>query len=194
VGDLKASLLRAAGVLLTEGGPKALTVRGLAAAAGCSTMIVYSGFGGKEGVLDALYAEGFSHLSAALDAVPVTDDPVADLYQCAEVYRTFARDHRTYYAVMFDRAVPDFEPSDPSRAMALGALDALTVRVKRAIDLGAARPVDARMLAACLWAAMHGMVSLELAEVSPTDLEWSDLQLFMADTLLHGLAPGDRPA
>ena len=45
-------------------GPGALTVRRIAAAAGMSTMNVYSRFGGKDGVLDELFVDGFRRLGA----------------------------------------------------------------------------------------------------------------------------------
>ncbi|MEM9696441.1 MAG: TetR/AcrR family transcriptional regulator, partial [Myxococcota bacterium] len=60
-------LLAAASRLLAEYGPEALTVRRIAHAAGCSTMAIYSHFGGKNGVVDGLFQEGFRTLIEALD-------------------------------------------------------------------------------------------------------------------------------
>ena len=73
------ALLAAAHRLLAEDGPSALTVRRLAAAAGVSTMNVYSRFGGKDGVVEELFVDGFRRLSAQMAHAPVTDDPFADL-------------------------------------------------------------------------------------------------------------------
>ena len=56
------ALLAAAHDLLATEGPAALTVRRIAAAAGMSTMNVYSRFGGKDGVLDELFIDGFRRL------------------------------------------------------------------------------------------------------------------------------------
>ena len=55
-------ILEAASGLLSEEGASALSVRRIATAAGCSTMGLYSRFGGKDGVVDELYAEGFERL------------------------------------------------------------------------------------------------------------------------------------
>ncbi|HEY7626056.1 MAG TPA: helix-turn-helix domain-containing protein, partial [Ilumatobacteraceae bacterium] len=103
-----ATLLKAAGDLLRSEGPAALTVRGIAGRAGCSTMNVYSRFGGKDGVLDELYTDGSRRLGEAMDAAQDTDDAGGDLHRCSELYRRFAREHPTYYSLMFDRVVPEF--------------------------------------------------------------------------------------
>ena len=68
--DTSAALLAAAHRLLAEDGPEALTVRRIAGEAGMSTMNVYSRFGGKDGVIDELYADGYRRLVAAIDADP----------------------------------------------------------------------------------------------------------------------------
>ena len=55
-------ILHAAGELFLEGGLQALSVRAIAARAGLSTIGIYSHFDGKQGILDALYIEGFERL------------------------------------------------------------------------------------------------------------------------------------
>ena len=65
---VRRALLDAASRLLVEEGPQALSMRRVAAAAGCSTTVLYTLFGGKEGLADALYREGFARLTAAIQA------------------------------------------------------------------------------------------------------------------------------
>ena len=120
--DTRRALLDAAHDLLATEGPGSLTVRRIAAAAGMSTMNVYSRFGGKDGVLDELFTDGFRRLGEAMREDPDSDDPLADLYQCSRTYRRFARENPTYYSLMFDRVVPDFVPSDAAQAVAIGTL------------------------------------------------------------------------
>ena len=118
-------------------------MRRIAAAAGMSTMNVYSRFGGKDGVLDELFVDGFRRLAAEMEDSPSTDDPLADLRQCGACYRQFARENATYYSLMFDRVVPDFEPSAAAKATALATLGQVAGRVQRAMDAGLLRPGDA---------------------------------------------------
>ena len=85
--DTGAAILRAASDLLATEGPGALSVRRIATAAGCSTMGLYSRFGGKDGVVDELFAEGFEHLCTAMQSLPTTSDAVDDFRACALQYR-----------------------------------------------------------------------------------------------------------
>ncbi len=164
----RAALLAAASRLLAEEGPEALTVRRIAAEAGVSTMGVYSRFGGKDGVLDALFREGFERLLAELGEQPPGADPVADLAAACRAYRRFAVAHATHYALMFQGAVPGFEPTDESRAVALASYQVLVDRVRRGLAAGVFAPVaSAERLAYAVWATCHGAVTLELLGLLP---------------------------
>src|ERR1700741_3796419 len=59
---LRQGMLDAATRLLVEEGAAALTVRKVAEAVNCSTTLLYSLFGGKDGLSNALYLEGFARL------------------------------------------------------------------------------------------------------------------------------------
>ena len=89
------ALLKAADTLLASEGASALTVRRIATEAGMSTMNVYSRFGGKDGVVEHLFLQGFALLAEAMNEVPETDDPMLDLSICGAAYRRFALDHAT---------------------------------------------------------------------------------------------------
>ena len=184
-----AALLDAASALLAEEGPEALTVRRIAARAGCSTMLVYSRLGGKAGVVEALFIEGFERLTSVMQTVRTTGDPLADLRRCARAYRKFALDNPTYYAVMFEGAVPDFVWTPEAAAIAAGTLGVLAAKVQRAIDAGLLVAGPARDIAACLWAANHGCVSLERKQVGPPDIDWPKRYAQVGDAMLTGLAP-----
>jgi AcrR family transcriptional regulator len=187
--DTRQALLDAAHDLLAGEGPGALTVRRIATAAGMSTMNVYSRFGGKYGVLEELFTDGFRRLAEQMHAEPPSDDPLADLRRCSATYRRFAREHATYYSLMFDRAVPDFEPSDAARDVALGTLALLAERVRRAMDAGALAPGDAFEVATALWACQHGLASLEARTPPELDaFDWDAVAALTVDALLRGLA------
>jgi len=185
--ETRRALLAAAHDLLAGEGPGALSVRRIATAAGMSTMNVYSRFGGKDGVLDELFAEGFRRLSEAMAKTPSTDDTLTDLRECGLAYRRFANEHPTYYSLMFDRVAPDYEPSPAARAEALGALGRLEARVQRAMDAGAIRPGDAFAVATGLWACQHGLVSLESHNRHDAVFDWATVYPLTSDALVRGL-------
>jgi AcrR family transcriptional regulator len=160
---LRRALLDAASGLLLEEGPGALTMRRVAGAVGCSTTVLYTMFGGKEGLADALYREGFERLRRRLVAADGGLDPRARLGALADAYRANALAERGYYGVMFQQAIPRFQPSPGSLAVAGASLEVLTQAVGAAMAAGVLRPGDPRAVAEVLWAAVHGAVSLELA-------------------------------
>jgi AcrR family transcriptional regulator len=188
--DVGRTLLDAAGDVLATDGPSALTVRRIAAEAGVSTMNVYSRFGGKDGIVEHLWLEGFTRLADSTRSVAVTDDPIADLRACGESYRRFATRNRPYYAVMFDRVVPTFVPSEPARVHALGALELLADRCAKAMDLWRIPRADPLTTAAAVWAGLHGVVSLELKGVGPHSIDWDEVFRVTSDAVLAGLVAG----
>jgi AcrR family transcriptional regulator len=162
--DVRVALLDAAGELLHREGPGALTTRRLALEAGTTTQSIYTLFGGKEGVVRAMFREGYARLEARIRRVRVTDDPLADLRESGRAYRAAALASPHYYDVMFGRPVPEFTPDADDLAASAATRALLERSVQRCIDAGLL--VDgtrADHLARWLWAAVHGLVSLELA-------------------------------
>jgi AcrR family transcriptional regulator len=186
--DTREALLAAAHDLLATEGPGSLTVRRIAAAAGMSTMNVYSRFGGKDGVLDELFIDGFRRLGELMAEAPETDDPREDLRRCRHLYRRFARENSTYYSLMFDRVVPDFHPSERAEAVALDTLRQLQRQIERAMSAGAIRAGDSFAVATGLWALVHGLVSLEArTEGKLVDFDWDTIYDTTTEALVRGL-------
>ena len=162
--DTRTAILTAAIDILHQHGAGALTVRSVAAAAGCSTTGVYTYFGGKNGLVEAIFIDGFLRFGAALDAARAVAPGGNHVARLAHAYRTWALDNPTHYLVMFARTVPDFYPSLEALVTAHGTfqqlLDATTAEMQRLGDNG-----DPGEVAHHLWAAMHGYVSLEIADM-----------------------------
>jgi AcrR family transcriptional regulator len=152
------TLLDAALRLLEERGPGALRIRDLAEAAEQSTMGVYTHFGSKQGLLEQLYLHGFRRLEKQLSSVPSNGQGRHELPAFALAYRAFALDNEALYGLMFERATPDFVPSDASRLAGLATFQMLVTRVADA------RPdlTDAAADSHLIWATMHGLVTIEL--------------------------------
>ena len=152
------TLLEAALRLLEEHGPGGLRVRDLAAAADLSTMGVYTHFGSKQGLLEQLYLHGFHRLADRLDDVPSAGESRDELLAFALAYRAFALANQALYGLMFERATPDFVPSDDSRRAGLSTFEMLATRVARWHPDAAEPAAQAHLV----WATMHGLVTIEL--------------------------------
>jgi AcrR family transcriptional regulator len=185
------AILDAARELLAAEGQAALTVRRIASVAGGSTMNVYSRFGGKDGVVDALLIEGFEQLADVMRRVRTTDRPIADLERCARAYREFALSHRTHYELMFDGIVPGFAKSERAGETARAALGMLAGRVERAMAAGLLRAGDPLAVATLFWSACHGPVSLELKAVGPPHTDWAAVHRDLIGALIVGLGGPD---
>ncbi len=185
------SLLDAAHKLLAEIGPDALTVRRIATEAGMSTMNVYSRFGGKDGVIDELYADGYRRLIDAIDRVPSNDEIAVELVAVAHAYRSFAIENPTYYGIMLQSAVTGFQPSQASIDLAMGGLNSLVDRIRRGQESGQiiADDHDATECAAWLWATCHGMISLELDGMATDVLAWPSIFEHGISAAIAGLHP-----
>ena len=144
--------------LLEQRGPGALRIRDVAEAAQQSTMGVYTHFGSKQGLLEQLYLHGFRRLEERLNSVAPAGQGQQELLAFALAYRAFAVDNEALYGLMFERATPDFIPSDASRMAGLATFEMLVTRVA---DW---RPdvTDPAAAAHLVWATMHGLVSIEL--------------------------------
>src|SRR3954470_18365736 len=115
--------------LLEQRGPGALRIRDLAEAAEQSTMGVYTHFGSKQGLLEQLYLHGFRRLEDRLNSVASTGQGQEELLAFALAYRAFAVENEALYGLMFERAPPDFVPSDASRMAGLATFEMLVTRL-----------------------------------------------------------------
>lgn len=163
--DMAKRLVESALDILQREGAAALTVRNISQAAGCSTTGVYTHFGSKHGIVEAIYIDGFESFDVALAAAFQSDE----LRQSGHAYRAWALAHPTQYMVMFGRAVPDYEPSPAARGRSLASFFRL-VDALAAIAPGD----DVADRAYHFWATVHGYVMLELAGMGPHEPSAAD--------------------
>ncbi|GAA2035230.1 hypothetical protein GCM10009839_39870 [Catenulispora yoronensis] len=168
---LRASLLDVAARLLAAEGPAALTMRRIATEAGCSTMVLYKHFGSKDAIATALYLEGFARLKRHLDAVPRGDDPAEYLAALGRAYRENALREPNFYDVMHGPGIPGFTPAPETTAAAKQSLQVLHEAARWCIETGHFHPdSDPTEITDILWAAAHGIISLERAGHFPPTL------------------------
>lgn len=180
---LRETLLRAASEVLAQEGTAALTMRRVGQKAGCSTMVLYTMFGGKEGLVDALVLEGFQRLGEAITAVEASSEPRLYAVELCHAYRATALAYPTHYAAMFGKAIPDYEPSETTRATGQQTMRPLIGAIESCMAAGIMPPGDAADVATLVWAACHGLVSLELDGYVPG----GETARRMYDDLVHRL-------
>lgn len=169
----RAALLDAAGEMLVHGGHESISLRKLAAKVGTSTMAVYTAFGGKDGLIEALIEEGYSRLSVALAHVPRNKEPVLWLRNLGTGFRHFALENHAHYALMVCVSMPmsaterlqltDYAER-PVRAITRHpAYKVLLDAIQACIDEGSIPPeLTPVAVSEAFWATLHGLCSLEL--------------------------------
>jgi AcrR family transcriptional regulator len=168
------ALLDAAESLIGEGGLPALSVRALAARVGSSTRAVYSVFGSKHGLEQALVARAFRLLGAEVEALALTGDPRSDLIAAlTQAFRGFVRAHPDLFRLVFLPGATwgqGVSFGEDALAESNRAWEKLFVRIGRAQEAGVLGPSDPWEVALGLNALGTGLAVLELCQLMPDDI------------------------
>jgi AcrR family transcriptional regulator len=170
VGDPSERLVRATIKLLAEQGPSVIKARTVASASGLSTMAVYHHFGGIPELIRAVVDHGYQELERAFSQLPVTEDPISDLFTMALATRRIARENPHLYDLMFGlstratyRPVSDVRLSGRSPAFRTAYMHLIDA-CDRLVSSGRIAPAQPDVIAAALWSFVHGYITLELSE------------------------------
>jgi AcrR family transcriptional regulator len=135
----------AAWALVHEQGLAGLSMRDLGERVGLHASSIYQYFPSKLDIYDALFAHGHRQLHAALADLDREGDPESVFRAGSAIFTAFCTDDSVRYQLLFQRTIPDFEPSAASMALAsqsyqdmAGALSALGVVEPRDLDLWSA--------------------------------------------------------
>jgi len=192
-GRLRGELVSAASTLLeTISGEDALSLRAVARQAGVAPQSVYLHFADRRELMTAVYAVRFGELSAELSSAASAAQargPGARLVAICHAYCAYALRHPGRYRVLFGNAgAPGWEP-EAMPGLATWRFFRAAVRdcLDTAVDDGSADGT-----AVCIWAALHGLLTLRRDRPS---FPWPDLDMLI-DTVLaaHLHLPGPTAA
>lgn len=163
-GDLRDALLSAATDMLSETGPRGLSLREAARRAGVSTGAPYRHFKDKDELLTALATRGFLSLDAALRAVVEEHadrvPPLELLRRLGVAYVQFAAREPALFRLMFGEFAPRMDDSAVlGDAVRLAGSHLPRAAQAAQADLGEASTEDITLLA---WSVVHGLASLHL--------------------------------
>lgn len=155
---LRAELLAAANDILDRAGdPKAVTIRGVAAAVGVAPNAVYLHFADRNALLVALVEDRFAafaeHIRAAAESAG--DDPLERLRRGHEAYVSYALSHAGHYRLLFGD-----EAGEEALQYGLDAFELCVEGCRGIVDAGLVGDVDPWRLATAVWAFEHGYVEL----------------------------------
>ena len=156
--------------VISARGTEGVSLRDLAARAHTTTAAVYTLFGSRSALLQAVTDEAFARFAQYLDEVGPSADPRQDLLDLGLAYRRSAMADPHFYRVMFSSPGGSSEHSD---SLTEPTFDTLRRAVARVLPAADAERTELEALR--LWAMVHGLVSLELSGLLPgTEQERQD--------------------
>jgi len=108
-------ILDAAWAQVRASGLAALSLRDLARSVGMQPPSLYSYFGSKNAIYDAMYAQGAQQfVDEQRASMPTPDDPLEALKALVHFFVEFCAADFARYQLLFQRTIPGFEPSPES--------------------------------------------------------------------------------
>ncbi len=119
----RGAIVDAAWDLVHEEGLAALSLRDLASRAGITTPTVYAYFDSKHAIYDAMFGRAATEFADWMSGPVEAKEPAALLAAKAHRFVEFCTNDVARYQLLFQRTIPEFEPSAESYAPAVRALD-----------------------------------------------------------------------
>lgn len=182
----RAAVVRAAEGLFAELGYDGVTLRAIAKSLGRSPAAPYRYFESKADIFNAARVAAYHRFAGAQEyAARDTDDPAQRLSLLGDAYVQFAIDEPDAYRLMFELKPSEAPRSDKLLEAAERAWAPIREAAGSAVEAGVLRG-DAHELAHLLWAGLHGVVSLHLAEKFRHGLALEELREPMKRLLFSG--------
>ena len=171
-GDLKNTLIDAAIDIIHKDGRRALTLRGVAAAAGVSRNAPYRHYKNKEALLAAVAESGFREFTLLMDNnIREETDPLEKIIKQACAYVEFARSHPAQFEVMFRFNLMSFFGYPDLLDAASGAASRLLSSIQACQEAGIVRQGDSIKLGFGAWSMIHGLATLIVGGMFPLDIK-----------------------
>ena len=178
--ELRAEVIASARNQLAEGGPGAVSWRGIARSVGVNPASLYTYFDSLDDVFTAVILDSFERLARSLHHAEIaSESPMLRLTQLALAYRQWAVEHPAEFNLIFTDQLPGYAapPDGPTVAvqsaifgpfaaalaelMGAEATETVAIFAKAETTSPLALP-DNPSMPVGLWATMHGLVMLEI--------------------------------
>ncbi len=140
---------------------------------------IYSYFASKNDIYDAMFHQGY--LASAASLAVGTDDEPADPRQAAHRFFDFCTADPVRYQLLFQRTIPDFEPSAESYAVAVAVFEAMEAQLA---SIGVTDPA-----AVDLWTAMLTGLTDQQISNDPSGDRWKRIVDRAVDMTLREITP-----
>ncbi|MBF6333289.1 TetR/AcrR family transcriptional regulator [Nocardia transvalensis] len=178
---LRDEILQAARELLAHtGNADAVSIREVSRRVGVSAPSIYRHFIDKDALIEAVVAQVFENLDAAI--VAATDpalSPIVRMRQQGLAYVRFALEHPEQYRIATVSSSRN-RPRAVDQVLGSAVFRRFSETIREAMDTGLLAPGDPLPVVLQMWASAHGIVSLMIAKPY---LPWGDPEI-IADRVL----------
>jgi AcrR family transcriptional regulator len=186
--ETRAEILAAAWDLVRANGLSGLALRDLGAQVGMKAQSLYSYFGSKHEIYDAMFHEGALAFEASFEgpAGGAGSEPIDQLRAIAHRFFEFCTSDPVRYQLLFQRTIPEFVPSDESFAVAVRVYESMGTWFT---DLGITDPASLD-----LWTAMLTGLTDQQISNDPGGDRWERLIGRAVEMTIREIAPDLCPS
>ena len=194
--ETRDKILDAARELFISEGYDGVSMRQVAEKIEYSPTAIYVHFADKEQLFHELVHEDFARLATVFTSAAMPANPVDRIREIGRTYTQFGAQYPNHYKLMFMTPHPPAELDELDREIKgnpeSDAYAFLKLSVEQAIQGGYFRDElqDADLISQTLWAAVHGVISLQIAKCNDGWVDWcpfEDRANFMLDLTLRGM-------
>ena len=181
--ETQVEIIAAAWDLVRDNGLAGLSMRDLGDQVGMKAQSLYSYFGSKHDIYDAMFHQGYLSFEASSDAAfdGAGAEPLHKARAMAHSFFEFCTSDPVRYQLLFQRTIPEFEPSEESFAVSVRAYLTMTSRLG---DIGLSDPA-----AADVWTAvLTGLTDQQISN-DPGGDRWERLLDRVVDMTVREIAP-----
>ena len=196
--ETRDKILDAARELFVKHGYDGVTMRRVAEKIEYSPTAIYLHFADKEQLFKELCYQDFARLAEVFQEAGMPFDPVERLKHIGRTYVEFGMRFPNHYMLMFMTPHPHTATELNERDLEIkgnpevDAYALLKLTVQQALDAGRFREEfkDADLISQTLWAAVHGVIALQIAKGCELWVDFRPLEqraTSMLDAILRGL-------
>jgi AcrR family transcriptional regulator len=197
--EIRTRILDAARELFASEGVESVTMRRIADRIEYSPTAIYFHFKDKESLLAELCDCDFRAFAHGFTLIAQIPDPVERLKAAGAAYVEFGLTNPSHYRLMFmtpkttDAAASSISKGNPEEDAYAFLKGIVTEMIAK--NLFRDGLTDPDLVAQVIWAAMHGLVSLEIAKCNDDWIEWRPVDeraRIVIDMILRGLLREQR--
>jgi AcrR family transcriptional regulator len=194
--ETRDKILDAARELFISEGYEGVSMRQVAEKIEYSPTAIYLHFADKEELFHELVHEDFAHLAMVFQSAAMPRNPVDRIREIGRTYVEFGTHYPNHYKLMFMTPHPPAELDDRDHEIKgnpeSDAYAFLKLSVQQAIGAGYFRDDlrDADLISQTMWAAVHGVISLQIAKCNDVWVDWRPMEqrvTLMLDAVLHSM-------